>query len=376
MSSYQQYEFLALDGPISDKGLRYAQSCSSRAEVSRYRWVNSYHWGDFSGSVDRLLEYYDAFYYFADWGSFRFSLAFPEGCLPKEAVEPYLTEGDHEYGAGLSCSGGTGRRVLTWDYHEEAVYWDDLEDMAELLGRLSAIREQVMLGDYRALFLVWLSNFDFEWVDDGEDFIPPVPPGMDRLPVALRCLAEQLRVEEDSLQAAVEFSSGSRIPESTPIADVVDALSIDEMKQLLVRVAEGAEGRVKVELIQKTRTEAVAVDARRITCAEFAERALKIREAKLREHAIRKAEKRREEEQIRQAHLELIFKQAESRWKLLDQLLEKKSASVYDTAARRLRELRDAYGQAGEVDEFAERLSVFRMQYGRRPALMRRLDEL
>jgi hypothetical protein len=376
MSSYQQYEFLALDGPISDEGLQYARRCSSRADVSRYRWANSYHWGDFSGNVERLLEYYDAFYYFADWGSFRFAVAFPEGCLLKEAIEPYLTDGLHEFGAGLSCSSGAGRRILTWDYHEEAVCWDDLEGMEGLLGRLSAIREQVMLGDYRALFLAWLSNFDSEWVDDGEDFIPPIPPGMGQLPDALRCLAEQLRVEEDSLQAAAELSSGSWIPELIPIADVVDALSTDEMKQLLVRVAEGAEGRVKAELIQKTRLEVVAVDAPRVTRAKFAERALKIREAQRREQAIKKAEKRREEEQIRQAHLERIFKQAESRWKLLDQLLEKKNASVYDTAARRLKELRDAYMQTGEADQFAERLSVFRTQYGCRPALMRRLDEL
>ena len=37
MSEYQYYEFAAIDGPISDEGLRYARGCSSRAEVSRVR---------------------------------------------------------------------------------------------------------------------------------------------------------------------------------------------------------------------------------------------------------------------------------------------------------------------------------------------------
>ncbi len=54
MSEYQYYEFLATDGPISDKGMRYAETCSSRAQVSRHRWQNTYHFGDFHGNVDKL----------------------------------------------------------------------------------------------------------------------------------------------------------------------------------------------------------------------------------------------------------------------------------------------------------------------------------
>src|SRR6266566_1171795 len=54
MSEYQYYEFAAIDGPISDEGLRYARGCSSRANVSRVRWQNTYTFGDFHGSVDTL----------------------------------------------------------------------------------------------------------------------------------------------------------------------------------------------------------------------------------------------------------------------------------------------------------------------------------
>ena len=59
MSEHQHYEFMALDGPISDEGLDYARGCSSRAEVSRTRWCNVYNFGDFHGSVEKLLEHYD-----------------------------------------------------------------------------------------------------------------------------------------------------------------------------------------------------------------------------------------------------------------------------------------------------------------------------
>jgi len=63
MSEYQYYEFVAVDGPISDEGLRYAEGCSTRADVSRVHWRNVYSFGDFGGSVERLLQHYDAHFY-------------------------------------------------------------------------------------------------------------------------------------------------------------------------------------------------------------------------------------------------------------------------------------------------------------------------
>jgi hypothetical protein len=376
MSTYQYYEFLALDGPISDDGLRYSEGCSSRAEVSRYRWVNSYNWGDFSGNADQMLKYYDAFFYFADWGSFQCSLVFPEGCLVLDDIEPYLTAGDREFGARLSCSGESDRFILTWEYDEEATCWDDPEEIGGLLGRLSGIREQVMRGDYRALFLVWLANFDPDWMEDEEGVVPPIPPGMNRLSDALRCLAEQLCIEEELLQVAAEFSCGNQAPEPTPIADVIDTLSVAEMKHLLVRVAQGGEGRVKAELIQKTRPDAVVGDVVRVTCAEFAAQVLKIREVRTREQAIKNEERRCKEEQIRRDHLDHVIKQSEAIWQRLDQGLKKKTPSAYDAAVEQLKDLRDAYAQADESKEFMARFSQFRMRYGQRPALLRRVDKL
>jgi hypothetical protein len=94
VSEYQYYEFVAIDGPISDEGLRYARGCSSRAEVSRVRWKNEYQFGNFHGKEETLLEHYDAHFYIANWGTVRLGLAFPEGSLSLEAVQPYLRGGE------------------------------------------------------------------------------------------------------------------------------------------------------------------------------------------------------------------------------------------------------------------------------------------
>src|SRR5512141_803713 len=79
MSEYPYYEVAAIDGPISGEGFRYSRACSSRANVSRVRWQNTYDFGDFHGSVDTLLKYYDAHFYIANWGTVRLGLAFPQG---------------------------------------------------------------------------------------------------------------------------------------------------------------------------------------------------------------------------------------------------------------------------------------------------------
>ena len=94
MSEYQYYEFAAIDGPISDEGLRYARGCSSRANVSRVRWQNTYTFGDFHGSVDTLLKHYDVHFYIANWGTVRLGLAFPKGAITPEVIRPFLRGGE------------------------------------------------------------------------------------------------------------------------------------------------------------------------------------------------------------------------------------------------------------------------------------------
>lgn len=73
----------------------YARSCSSRANVSRVRWQNTRTFGDFHGSVETLLRYYDAQLFIADWGTVRLGLAFPRGAIdpePRRSVPGNISE--------------------------------------------------------------------------------------------------------------------------------------------------------------------------------------------------------------------------------------------------------------------------------------------
>ena len=236
MSEYQYYEFAAIDGPISDEGLRYARACSSRANVSRVRWQNTYHFGSFGGSVDTLLKYYDAHFYIANWGTVRLGLAFPKGAIAPEVLQPYLRGGE-KYEDSLSVKEIGERCIVYWERNEEGGWWETNGD--GIIDQLIGIREELLRADYRALFLGWLADFDpDEWGDpkDGGVMMPPIPAGLDHLSSSLETLIRHFPFDTDSLAVAARLSQAST-SNRIPLAAALETLSVSEMRTMLTRVA-------------------------------------------------------------------------------------------------------------------------------------------
>ena len=81
VSEYQYYEFLAVDRPLDDAEQAEVRSLSTRARITATSFVNEYHWGDFNGDPNRLMErYYDAHLYVANWGTHRVMFRLPATC--------------------------------------------------------------------------------------------------------------------------------------------------------------------------------------------------------------------------------------------------------------------------------------------------------
>ena len=375
MSEYQYYEFVAVDGPISDEGLRYAEGCSSRADVSRVHWRNVYNFGDFGGSVERLLQHYDAHFYIANWGTVRFAVALPQGVLDLEAAEPYI-RGHEQYENTLTIKSNGARTIVWWERNEEGGWgWTEGEG---LISRLVGIREELMRGDYRALFLGWLADFrPDEWRDprDSAVLVPPIPTGLDCLTPALQTVLEQFPVDRDALAVAAGQAQGG-MPDRIPISDAVDKLPVSDMKALLARVADGDGTRVMSELNRLTYPHIEPAAGEAMTCVEFAAKAITVREARRKKEAKAAAAEKRRAAKARRRHLESVMKRSDTIWTGLDPLMEEKIASAYDNVAAQLKELRDAYKQADSESEFRVRLEAFRDRYSRRPAMMRRIKEL
>jgi hypothetical protein len=72
VSEYQYYEFRAIDQALTESEMAALRDISTRAVITSSSFVNHYEWGDLKADPLELLEkYFDAFIYFANWGTRR-----------------------------------------------------------------------------------------------------------------------------------------------------------------------------------------------------------------------------------------------------------------------------------------------------------------
>ena len=90
MSEYQYYEFQAIDRPLDERATIALRGITSRATLTPTSLINVYHWGDFKGDPDRLMDqYFDAHLYVANWGTRRLMLRLPIRAFPLATAKPY-----------------------------------------------------------------------------------------------------------------------------------------------------------------------------------------------------------------------------------------------------------------------------------------------
>ena len=125
------------------------------------------------------------------------------------------------------------------------------------MGSLLRLRDDILAGDLRSLYLGWLAGVQFLGADeeDAELFEPPVPAGMKKLSASLRELVDFLRIDEQMLRAAAQVSAPApRVDKSKgEIAKWIAALSEAQKNEYLIRVTEGRARQVQMELDRRFR---------------------------------------------------------------------------------------------------------------------------
>ena len=162
MSEYQYYEFAAVDQPLTSAQIKAVERYSTRADVTPTRWVNEYNYANFRGDEREFInKYYDAMVYVANWGTRRFMFR-----VPKEVID--LKE------AKLYCPGNPAEVRASGEYvvfdpdsqEEDGGDWEEGEGWMQ---RLLPLREELIGGDRRVLYLPWLmlvQSGEFGYVDD------------------------------------------------------------------------------------------------------------------------------------------------------------------------------------------------------------------
>ncbi|HQY92896.1 hypothetical protein [Caldilinea sp.] len=251
MSEYQHYEWRTIDRRLTAAERAAVNELSSHIEVSSSdAWVD-YEWGDFKHDpLEVLARYFDAFLYYANWGAQQLAFRFPQNLLDAERLQPYLWAECAE----LARVGD--------DYILSIAAPDqDLPDWEELacdLEELLSLRDDILQGDLRLLYLVWLlgagvygglGEMDTE---EESDLEPPLPPGLDQLSPALTAFINFMGIDPFLVQAAAQDNASPAMPEQPDLAHALDLLPSAERDDFLRRLLQG-EANLQLELRRRLR---------------------------------------------------------------------------------------------------------------------------
>jgi len=375
MSEYQYYEFLAIDRRLTSEEMSALRALSTRAHITPVSFTNVYNWGDFKGNPDDLMKrFFDAYVYVANWMTAIFKLRVPIQALAKKTAEAMAVR--HILGFKATET----HWVITWSLNESENYDRfGMDDGSGWMARLAPVRDELLRGDIRSLYIGWLSAVTREMMVDDE--MEPLPmDGLGNLTAAQQALAEYLEVDEDLLAGA---GIGSPAPQDEGTSqketdDWLGGLPQGEvtalLKLLLAGKGQQAERALKNRFAAWRRgLQGHRSDAPRRTVGELrkhAEAAERIRHAQEKREQERRDIKRRKE---REAYLKALAKNFPEVWKAVQETVERGSGLAYDEACRALADLAEAYSVYGSRKTFEQDLTKFMADHMRRKTLIQRL---
>ena len=359
MSEYQYYEFQALDRPLTPAEQKAVSRLSSRVDPHPTRAVFVYNYRDFPGSAEETLaRYYDALFYIANWGSVQLAFRFPKSLLDVTQIAPYCVE---DY---LRCEEVDDYLLLSFERHDDPP--DEWVEGEGYLAGFIPLRQAILSGDYRVLYLAWLLGATDEYALEDDAPEPPVPDGLQSLTAPLESFKDLFGGDDHMLRVA---AAGSRPLKKTPtpdLAQAIAALSPQEQQEWLLRLAQG-EANLSLQFNRRlplSRPASQRAAAR--TVGELREKAEAIRQEETARRRAAAAAKRAQE-------MEALAQQADAIWRSIHQLIEQKQARAYDEAVTQIRKLQQLAAYQGKTDEFQARINGLYTQYSRRPGFTDRL---
>ena len=140
-------------------------------------------------------KYFDAFLYFANWGTHILKLRLPEKLLNASTARLYAV-GEH-----TTARVSDGNVIISFYSENEDV--DDSVECEGLLASLISVRSELARGDLRALYLGWLLCAQNGELDPGSA-APPVPAGLTKLSASLTSFVEFLRIGRALVRASAK----------------------------------------------------------------------------------------------------------------------------------------------------------------------------
>lgn len=379
MSEYQYYEFQAIDRPLEEADKEALGRLSSRAEITSTKFTNVYNWGDFRGKPRNLMErWFDLHLYLANWGTRRMMIRLPKRLIDHSRLNGFVRELEEveilEAGDNLIVD-------IQFD-SDQSGYWYSDEGGEGWLDSLAPLRNDVLAGDLRLFYILWLTAVERHILADHRE--EPLP-GIGPLSAPLQAFGEFFGVDGNLVRAAAESPANSDGEGS--FADVfrraITSIPGDEKTALLLRFLNGdahvaAEIRNKIRLVWEATQEQSQV--RRRTVAEIRERSLAIQEERRVERARQKEAERlrkaQEAERAQRVRLDSIKRRGAAQvWGEVEREIECKRADSYERAIVLLSDLQVLARETNAVDAFARRIQWIRERHRTKRKFIERLNK-
>ena len=371
MSEYQYYKFERLDGYLDAKARQALRAISSRAEISATSFQVYYNYSDLKAAPPELmLKYFDIGFYYADWGSIEAYIKLPTGTIP-DALLGFSSDGLHVYESDEW-------QLLIFSIEEYGEYFDD-ENADDFFQHLASLRSELLQGNWRLVYFMWLKECDF---NDKLDGIPLIQFDFEHLseevqaftalydiPLAwVKALAMVLNAKpsHQTKQAQFQFDAWlhnlSEVEKNTLLSTLFEQGQLTRHQALAMTRKEPSN---KDETYQHWLTPDVITPYIQQAQSQLQQEQA---EALAKKMAIEKAEKEKA--------LTDIYNQSERCWQQAQEQADRTCASGYDAASRYLHQLNEAYQFKADEAAFEQRLKRFVVANNSRKALLKRLKDL
>lgn len=316
MSEYQYYEFRAIDQPLSEADQRELRKLSSRARITDRSFTNHYNFGDFAGDPAKLMRrWFDLHVYKAHWGSFRLMMRLPKRVIDPRVADRFLRNVSD---ATLKTVGDNQILDIVLTDRDD----DYADDGSRWLARLAPLRADLLGGDLRVFYLLWLMAVAIEDVNPAET--EPLP-GIGPMNAALKAFVEFIQLSPDLAQAAAErpTARARKASDASP----------------------------------------------RRTAGELLARATIVRETRLERQAAQEA-------RALSKKLDPLRQRGEAVWPEVESEIELRNPAGYKKALHLLRDLKALAGLDGTSSDFNRRLASIRERHSRKRWFIGELDKL
>ncbi len=227
MSEYQYYEFQAIDRPFTEEERAEIGTWSSRTTPTSTHAIFMYNYGDFPHEVKKVVEkYFDAMLYLTNWGTKRLMFRLPRTMVDTKTLQPFCSF------EGVRLSNTKHHLILDMCFDdEEGGGWVDGEGW---LSSLITLRNDLINGDLRTLYLAWLHSIkqEYDLKASLQELEPPVPEGLRNLTASLKSFIDFFEIDRDLISAASQ-ASNKKQSESRTIGELLNAAKklADQRKQ-------------------------------------------------------------------------------------------------------------------------------------------------